>query len=106
MDLHTTKEVMTKNFSHFYDNEAGDMMSLESDPIIGRNPFFQKGPLWKGTRQSLVSGFTNNRIKTYYPIMLRVCKDLNQFIDRVSKKSSRVDIDDVSCSLIKMQSTD
>lgn len=98
MDPYTTKEVMTRNFSSFYDNEASDMMTLKSDTVLGRNPFFQKGPNWKSTRQSLVSGFTNNRIKTYYPIMLRVCKDLNQYIDRVCKKSPRVDIDDVSCS--------
>lgn len=96
LDLCTVKEIMMKNFHHFYDNEAADMMSLSSDPIMGRNPFFQKSVDWKGNRKELVPGFSMNKIKSYYPIMKSVCQKLTNYIDKQCQKSPEVDIDNVS----------
>lgn len=80
------------------------MMSEGSDPILSRNPFFQKSEDWKFSRKELVPGFTINRIKTYYPIVRDVCDKLRNCIDsqlgstggRADQATRELDIDDVS----------
>lgn len=96
VDVDTVKEIMIKSFPSFYDNEACDMMSLSSDPIMSRNPFFQKSAEWKPNRKQLVPGFTINRIRSYYPIMRDVCGKLNKYLDEGCAKSKKSDINDVS----------
>lgn len=89
---------MIKNFPHFYDNEAVDMMSLSSDPIVGQNPFFQQSTAWRVNRRELVPGYTSRRVKSYIPIMHNVCQKLSKYIDGLTKckKATKIDIDDVS----------
>lgn len=95
-DPQATTEILVKNFTHFYDNEVSDMVSSTSDPILSRNPFFRKSDGWKTARKQLVPGLSTNRVKTFYPIIRSVCKRLTSYIELQCKKSSNVDIDDVS----------
>lgn len=95
-DAFTTKEILIKSFTHFNTNEVGDMMTCASDPIISKNPFFQRHADWQNSRKELVPAFTSNRIKTFYPILKSVCGNLNNFITEKCKSSTEMDIDNVS----------
>lgn len=92
-----TKEILIKNFTHFYNNEVSDMVSFNSDNLLARNPFFQKSDTWKSSRSELVPGFTINRIKTFYPCVQDVCKKLIKRVNTVmgEEKIKELDIDDV-----------
>lgn len=96
LDVATVKQMNSKYFHYFYDNEAGDMMSVQSDAILSRNPFFQKGPVWKQNRRDIVPGLTKNRIESYDLIIRNVCKDLNNYLHERIEKCEQVDVADVS----------
>lgn len=98
VDPIATKEIFIKNFAHFNNNEVSEMMSLRSDPLMARNPFFQKSDLWKTSRKELVPGFTNNRVKTFFPIIKEVCEKLLLRINTClgNATGAEIDIDDVS----------
>lgn len=95
-DLFTVNEILARNFHYFADNEACDMMSTRSDPIISRNPFFQKKATWKPNRQQLSPAFSKNRIKSFYPIMQNVCEELCDYLDKIVKKLPSLEIEEVS----------
>lgn len=96
IDAVAVKTIMIQNFANFSDNEVADMMSLASDPIIAGNPFFQHSQAWKNTRRELAPGLTQNRVKSYYPIIRRVCQQLHRTLNEKCSGSTSVDMDDVS----------
>lgn len=96
MDAATVKEIMIKNFASFADNELSDMMSVASDPVIARNPFFAKSSEWKDLRKDIAVAFTHIRVKSYYPIIQSVCQKLRTYLDKQCSMSSVVDIDEVN----------
>ena len=59
-DPELIKEVTTKSFSSFHDNDV-DILK-ENDPIFGRNPFALKGEEWKVVRGQLTPGFTSGKV--------------------------------------------
>ncbi|KAJ3641252.1 hypothetical protein Zmor_027766 [Zophobas morio] len=79
-DPELIKEVTTKSFSSFHDNDV-DILK-ENDPIFGRNPFALKGEEWKVVRGQLTPGFTSGKMKWLFPLMEEVCTELVKFIDQ------------------------
>lgn len=96
MDAATVKQIMIKHFASFADNELSDMMSVSSDPVIARNPFFAKSAEWKDLRKDIAVAFTHIRVKSYYPIIQSVCQKLKACLEKECKISSVVDIDEVN----------
>jgi cytochrome P450 len=63
------KDVMIRKFKNFHDNEFGDMMDKDTDPLFARNPFLLKGEEWKEKRAEITPAFTPNRLKALYPLI-------------------------------------
>ncbi|XP_058055812.1 uncharacterized protein LOC131207219 [Anopheles bellator] len=80
------KDVLTKNFRNFGDNEFADSFNKETDPIFGRNPFVLKGEEWKQKRAEITPAFTSSRIKALFPLVADVSQRMKQYIDRNPKQ--------------------
>lgn len=103
-DVEFGKALLTTHFAYFTDQEAGSMMTNRSDPIMSRNPFFQKGAQWKENRRELAPSMSKSRIRLFHPIMKEVCKKLTSYLEDKCKKSCQVDIQEVmsrfTCELL------
>lgn len=63
------KDVLIRNFKNFHDNEFGNMMDKETDPLFARNPFLLTGDEWKEKRAEITPAFTASRLKALYPLI-------------------------------------
>lgn len=57
---------MLTDFHKFADNDFGDFVNKDIDPILGRNPFFLKGTEWKEGRAEVTPAFTVSRVGNKY----------------------------------------
>ncbi|XP_069687375.1 cytochrome P450 9e2-like [Periplaneta americana] len=78
-DPELIKTVMIKDFSNFQDNDIH--VNVETDPLLGRNPFLLPGEIWKDQRARLTPGFTSVKLKQMYPLIQEVCNDLVEHLE-------------------------
>lgn len=88
VDPKLIKDVLITNFKSFNANELSTSVDKKSDPIFARNPFFLSGEEWKEKRTELSPAFTNNKLKTIYPLVADVCSKLTAYIKRNAKKEA------------------
>ncbi|XP_050085975.1 probable cytochrome P450 28a5 [Anopheles aquasalis] len=74
------KEVLSKGFQKFADNDFSDTVDEKSDPLLARNPFSLSGEKWKTRRAEITPAFTNNRIKALVHLMDEVCERMNKYV--------------------------
>ncbi|XP_065365375.1 cytochrome P450 3A24-like [Calliphora vicina] len=93
------RRILVTDFKHFHDNEASTFVDKKSDTIFSENPFILTGEEWKERRAEITPGFTQNRIKTVFPVTKKVCKIVTDYIDKESKVGSKDGIDAKDLSL-------
>nr|XP_029718736.1 probable cytochrome P450 28a5 [Aedes albopictus] len=74
------KDVLSKNFKNFHDNEFGEMTNKEIDPLFGRNPFMLNGEEWKTKRAEVTPAFTTSRMKALFPLVEDVCSRMTKYV--------------------------
>lgn len=74
------KDVLVRNFRSFHDNEFGDMLDMDVEPLFARNPFFLKGEEWKEKRAEITPAFTPSRMKALYPLIEDVQLRMAEYI--------------------------
>lgn len=79
-DPDLVKCVLVKDFRTFRDNEV--FMDKKIDPLLGRNPFVQRGNEWKTSRGQITPQFTNQKMKALFPLIDPVCTQLVNFVDK------------------------
>lgn len=80
------KDVLIRNFKNFRDNEFGDLVDKDQDPLLARNPFFLKGEEWKEKRAEITPAFTTSRLKALYPLFEDVQGRMIKYIEQQIKK--------------------
>uniref|UniRef100_A0A8D8GWK1 Probable cytochrome P450 28d1 n=1 Tax=Culex pipiens TaxID=7175 RepID=A0A8D8GWK1_CULPI len=56
------RDIITKHFQSFGDNEFAEMTDVETDPLMGRNPFLLTDEEWKAKRAEISPAFTASRV--------------------------------------------
>ncbi|KAM7349410.1 putative cytochrome P450 28d1 [Cochliomyia hominivorax] len=79
------RRILVTDFKNFHDNEASVYVDNKSDPIFSQNPFILTGETWKERRAEITPGFTQNRIKTVFPVTKKVVNILIDYIEKESK---------------------
>ncbi|EAT41341.1 AAEL006992-PA [Aedes aegypti] len=74
------KDILSKNFKNFHDNEFGEMTNKEIDPLFGRNPFMLTGDEWKAKRAEITPAFTTSRMKALFPLVEDVCSRMTKYV--------------------------
>ncbi|XP_063707790.1 probable cytochrome P450 28a5 isoform X2 [Culicoides brevitarsis] len=92
IDPELAKKVMITDFSHFTDTKGLLTIDKESDPLLGRNPFFLKGEEWKEKRGEILPAFTSGRIKALFPIMQEVADRMKKFIHEENRIQSEFEM--------------
>ncbi|KAF5289837.1 hypothetical protein FQR65_LT11723 [Abscondita terminalis] len=77
-DPKLVNKMLVKDFPSFYEN--GLDLNKNADYLIAVNPFFSKGDEWKTNRGQIAPSFTNHKIKTIFPLMESVCKNLVDYL--------------------------
>lgn len=80
MDPDLIKEVLSKSFYNFSENDFSDTVDEKSDPLLARNPFSLSGEQWKKRRAEITPAFTNNRIKAMAFLMEEVCERMTKYV--------------------------
>lgn len=62
MDPSLAHEILVTNFNKFMDNDFGEFINKDVDPILGANPFFLNGHDWKDRRNEATPAFTTARV--------------------------------------------
>ncbi|XP_055612268.1 probable cytochrome P450 28a5 [Uranotaenia lowii] len=74
------KDLLTKNFKNFHDNEFGQVTDKYLDPLFGRNPFVMNGEEWKTKRAEITPAFTTSRMKVMYSNVEGISNKMSQYI--------------------------
>lgn len=83
------KQILVSNFKGFHDNPFVELLGgKDTDPLMGRNPFFLKGQEWKDKRSEITPAFTLARIKCMFPNIENVAKLMIAYLNDKIKKSS------------------
>ncbi|XP_058817241.1 uncharacterized protein LOC131680542 [Topomyia yanbarensis] len=75
------KQILTKDFKNFHDNEFAQWTDKEVDPILGRNPFFLNGEEWKSKRAEITPAFTTSRMKALFSLVEDVGSRMTKYIN-------------------------
>ncbi|KAJ9574239.1 hypothetical protein L9F63_026115, partial [Diploptera punctata] len=79
-DPELIKEILVKNFASFHDNTFE--LDINADPMFGRNPFVLRGESWKVSRSRLMPAFTASKLKTMFPLIPDVCRELKDLLNK------------------------
>ncbi|XP_058448808.1 uncharacterized protein LOC131428780 [Malaya genurostris] len=74
------KNILTKDFKSFHDNEFGQMTDKQLDPLLARNPFMLNGEEWKTKRAEITPAFTTSRIKSLFPFVEDVASRMTKYL--------------------------
>lgn len=77
-DPELIKEITTKSFSHFHDNDLE--VDKNVDRLFGRHIFVLKGEEWKAMRANITPAFTSGKMKAIYPLLEETGKNLVNFV--------------------------
>lgn len=67
------------------------MIDPKKDPLFAKNPFFLKDDEWKEKRAEITPAFTNNRLKSLYPLIQDVAGRMQKYVLQESAKSDPFD---------------
>jgi cytochrome P450 len=90
------KDVLIRHFKNFHDNEFGEMMDKETDPLFARNPFLLKGEEWREKRAEITPAFTTSRLKALYPLIEDVQGRMIKYIEEQIKLKQAFDARELS----------
>ncbi|XP_068912344.1 cytochrome P450 6k1-like [Tenebrio molitor] len=85
-DPELIKEVTTKSFSHFHDNDID--IDKDANLIFAKNPFTLKGEEWKVVRAQLTPCFTSGKMKWLYPYLEENSAQLVQFVQSLPEATN------------------
>lgn len=88
------KDILSKNFKNFHDNEFGELTNKEIDPLLGRNPFLLTGDEWKAKRAEITPAFTTSRMKALFPLVEDVCSRMTKYVKQ--NRGSALDTKELS----------
>ncbi|XP_037935753.1 probable cytochrome P450 28a5 [Teleopsis dalmanni] len=93
------RRVYVTDFKHFHDNEVSAMVDSKSDFIFANNPFSLKGEEWKQRRAEVTPGLTPSRIKSVYPVTIKVCDRMVEYIRKQIRMAPKDGVDGKDLSL-------
>uniref|UniRef100_A0A1Q3FNL3 Putative cytochrome p450 n=1 Tax=Culex tarsalis TaxID=7177 RepID=A0A1Q3FNL3_CULTA len=76
------RDIITKHFRNFTDNEFAELADKESDPLLARNPFLLCGEEWKSKRTEISPAFTTARMKALFTIVEDVASRMARYIEQ------------------------
>ncbi|XP_053698353.1 probable cytochrome P450 28a5 [Sabethes cyaneus] len=76
------KDILSKNFKNFHDNEFSETASKETDPILGRHPFMLEGEEWKEKRAEITPAFTTARLKPLFSNVETMAVRMTEYIKK------------------------
>lgn len=76
------RDIVTKHFKNFEDNEFAELADKEVDPLIGRNPFLLTGEEWREKRMEISPAFTASRMKPLYTIVEDIAARMTRYIEQ------------------------
>ncbi|XP_053694786.1 probable cytochrome P450 28a5 [Sabethes cyaneus] len=80
------KNILSKDFKHFHDNEFSETINKEADPLFGRNPFMLNGEEWKQKRAEITPAFTTSRMKALYSFVEDVGSRMTDYLKQQASK--------------------
>lgn len=79
-DPELIKNILIRDFSNF----SNKIMTGNTRDIFGsRSVFLINNPPWKHLRQKLTSIFTSGKLKNMLGLMLEICPDLYDYLDKI-----------------------
>ncbi|XP_037953311.1 probable cytochrome P450 28d1 [Teleopsis dalmanni] len=82
-------KIFVNDFRNFHDNEFANFVDKNNDVILANNIFFLTGEEWKERRAEITPGLTANRVSAVYPVTLKVCNTLSDYIRNQIKMASK-----------------
>ncbi|EDS30708.1 cytochrome P450 6A1 [Culex quinquefasciatus] len=76
------RDIITKHFRSFSDNEFAELTDVETDPLMGRNPFLLTGEEWQAKRAEISPAFTASRIKALFAIVEELASRMTKYIEQ------------------------
>lgn len=95
LDPEVVRQVLLTNFSSFYDNESSKWSMPYDELLRMQSPFVSVGNDWKQKRSEIVPALTVNRLRSLYPEMQEIAKELTYFIR--SRSGENLDAKELSC---------
>jgi cytochrome P450 family 6 len=89
LDPEMAKHILVKDFSSFHDH--GNYVDTESDPLSG-HLFSYEGNKWKQLRNKLTPTFTSGKLKTIFPTIVNVSKELHKYLDVLADKKESIEV--------------
>ncbi|KAF5289836.1 hypothetical protein FQR65_LT11722 [Abscondita terminalis] len=78
-DPELVQKVLISDFNYFNENDFD--IDKENDYIILKNPLLARGEDWKSNRGRMVPFLTNNKIKSIFPIIKKLCQNFVEHLD-------------------------
>nr|AZR39453.1 cytochrome P450 [Agasicles hygrophila] len=92
-DPEFVKNIVIRDFKHFYDNDI--IIDKDVEPLFGRNPFCLKGQEWKQKRAQLSHCFTSGKIKGMYVFLEKNASRMIKYIKEETNASPTLELREV-----------
>lgn len=92
VDPELIKHIMLKDFSHFMDRAA---YYNEKDDPVSAHLFALTHEKWRGLRQKLTPTFSSGQLKSMFPTIMLIAKNLEDFLNLHPSEDIPLDIRDV-----------
>lgn len=93
LDLDLIKRIMQTDFQHFTDR--GEVVSEKEDPLSA-HVFALAGQKWRNLRVKLTPTFTSGKMKTMYPIIVKISEELVKTLTKECEIGEPIDVKDIS----------
>ncbi|XP_050328947.1 probable cytochrome P450 309a1 [Bactrocera neohumeralis] len=91
LDPKLAHEVLVTNFKSFRENLSSKFLyDREEDTVAALNPFFNVGEEWKTRRSDVMSGITQHRLTSAYPIWKTCTQKLGKLLNAETIKGSSI----------------
>lgn len=92
IDLELVKNILIRDFNYFHDR--GLFYNEKDDPLSG-HLFTLPGLRWRRIRNKLSPAFTSGKMKTIFPLIVKIARRLELKLNEISTSESQVDIKDI-----------